>query len=264
MASKSRCRIKCALPLLPPKTMTKLTALKKKLAALEAQVARVTKAELGNGIAKVRKIMADYGLTIEHLADGAKHVQAAVSRKSIGGKAAKAAKTAKGKKPAKYMDPKSGVTWSGLGRTPAWIAKAKNRDAFLIDKPAATAEAATAVAAPASKAPAKRAASKKVVNAGRAVKTATAKVAPKKAVSKKVAAAKKSAPADTPAAPAPAASKETPAKKAAAKAAPKKIAPSKKAPAKKAAAKAARKKVASKAVPKQAPALTTEVASTAN
>ena len=83
--------------------MTKLTALKKKIAALEAQVARVTKAELGNGIAKVRKIMADYGLTIEHLADGAKHVQAAVSKKSIGTKPAKAAKTSKGKKPAKAV-----------------------------------------------------------------------------------------------------------------------------------------------------------------
>lgn len=34
---------------------------------------------------------------------------------------------------AKYMDPKTGATWSGRGRAPAWIANAKNRDRFLVD-----------------------------------------------------------------------------------------------------------------------------------
>jgi hypothetical protein len=33
----------------------------------------------------------------------------------------------------KYRDPKSGATWSGHGRTPKWIASAKNRDKFLVD-----------------------------------------------------------------------------------------------------------------------------------
>jgi DNA-binding protein H-NS len=46
-----------------------------------------------------------------------------------------------GKKPqaraageAKYLNPKTGQTWSGRGRAPAWIASAKNRDRFLIAK----------------------------------------------------------------------------------------------------------------------------------
>ncbi|MBO7885738.1 MULTISPECIES: H-NS histone family protein [Burkholderia] len=33
---------------------------------------------------------------------------------------------------AKYLDPKTGATWSGRGRAPAWIKDAKNRDRFLI------------------------------------------------------------------------------------------------------------------------------------
>ncbi|RQU99894.1 H-NS histone family protein [Burkholderia cenocepacia] len=34
----------------------------------------------------------------------------------------------------KYQDPKSGATWSGRGKPPSWIAKAKNRDRFLISQ----------------------------------------------------------------------------------------------------------------------------------
>jgi DNA-binding protein H-NS len=34
---------------------------------------------------------------------------------------------------AKYADPKTGATWTGHGRAPAWIANAKDRSRFLID-----------------------------------------------------------------------------------------------------------------------------------
>ncbi|WP_282892473.1 H-NS family nucleoid-associated regulatory protein, partial [Xanthobacter autotrophicus] len=36
---------------------------------------------------------------------------------------------------AKYLDPNSGATWTGRGKPPAWIA-GKDRDQFLIEKPA--------------------------------------------------------------------------------------------------------------------------------
>lgn len=39
----------------------------------------------------------------------------------------------KGPQPALYRDPKSGATWSGRGRAPAWLAGAKDRSKFLID-----------------------------------------------------------------------------------------------------------------------------------
>ena len=38
----------------------------------------------------------------------------------------------KGAAVAKYRNPKTGETWSGRGRSPAWLA-GKNRERFLID-----------------------------------------------------------------------------------------------------------------------------------
>ena len=39
----------------------------------------------------------------------------------------------RGQQPAKYRNPKTGATWSGRGRAPAWLASAKSRAKFLID-----------------------------------------------------------------------------------------------------------------------------------
>ena len=198
--------------------MATLAALKKKLANLEAQVEKVTKAEMGSAIAKVRKIMADFGLTVEHLAASVTSGKT-VAKKS---KSPKAATKTKGSKPAKYRDPATGATWTGMGRAPGWIVNAKNRDEFLIGSPAA-AEGSAKAAAPAKKAtkraaPVKRAkvaavakkATRKVGATAKRVakaaspKPATKKVAAKKAASKKVAvkATRKRATSNTAAAPA--------------------------------------------------------------
>jgi len=37
-----------------------------------------------------------------------------------------------GPQPAKYLDPKTGATWSGRGPAPAWLAGAKDRTKYLI------------------------------------------------------------------------------------------------------------------------------------
>jgi DNA-binding protein H-NS len=48
-------------------------------------------------------------------------------------KSARAAETrSKGKLPPKYRDPKSGATWSGHARPPAWIKDVKDRSRYLI------------------------------------------------------------------------------------------------------------------------------------
>ncbi|WP_410908026.1 H-NS family nucleoid-associated regulatory protein, partial [Priestia sp. SIMBA_032] len=67
----------------------------------------------------------------------------------------------------KYQDPKTGATWSGQGRPPAWISEAKNRDDFLIDRSQAShavdskaAVKKSAASKTAVKAPTKRAAAK--------------------------------------------------------------------------------------------------------
>jgi len=174
--------------------MSKLAALKKQIAALEAQAERIAKEEMSSAIAKVKDIMAEFNLTIEHLTQ------------SVTGKGAAKKSKAKSASVAKYVDPKTGKTWSGFGRAPGWIAGAKNRDAFLVGKSPAAPSAAKAPVG------AKKASSKaaKVVKAARK--------ASKPAAKKAVAAVKKasSAPATPPAAKKKPAAKKSAAKKAAA------------------------------------------------
>lgn len=185
-------------------TMSKLSAIRKQIAALEAQAERISKAEMSGAIAKVKSLMSEFGLTIEHL------TQAVVGKRAA--KKSKSAKTTKTKATsvAKYADPKSGKTWSGFGRAPAWIADAKNRDAFLVTAAATPAKtvpvkkaATTKVAAPAPKraktkaAAAAKPAGKKTTTAKKSVAppTTVKKVATKKSVKAKAKAlAKKAAP----------------------------------------------------------------------
>jgi DNA-binding protein H-NS len=149
--------------------MSKLAALKRQIAALEAQAERIAKAEMTSAIAKVKDIMAEFNLTIEHLTQ-------TVAAKRAAKKTKAKAKTAS---VAKYVDSKTGKTWSGFGRAPGWIAGAKNRDAFLVGKSPAADSEAKAPTAP-----------KKVSGkAAKAVKVA--KKAAKPAAKKAVAAVKK-------------------------------------------------------------------------
>jgi DNA-binding protein H-NS len=178
--------------------MSKLAAIKKQIAALEAEAERIAKQEMSGAIAKVKEIMATFGLTIEHL-------QSAVTgKKRSAGKAAKPKRAGKGV--AKYADPKSGKTWSGFGRAPAWIAGAKNRDSFLVDKSgvkapepvvkASTAKKKSTTKAASAKRAAKPTAKKVVAVAKKATRKTATPAAAKKASTKKAApkaAAKKSA-----------------------------------------------------------------------
>lgn len=74
--------------------------------ALEREIERAKKEERAEAIAKVRSLMAEYGLT---LAD-------------LGGKPPKKESPASGGKVApKYRDPATGQTWSGRGLQPNWL-----------------------------------------------------------------------------------------------------------------------------------------------
>jgi DNA-binding protein H-NS len=181
--------------------MSKLTAIKKQIAALEAQAERIAKEEMGSAIAKVKDIMAEFNLTIEHL-----------TQKVVGKRVAKKTKV-KAASVAKYADPKTGKTWSGFGRAPGWIAGAKNRDVFLVRKDVAPQAAAKAPAAAkkvsakaakaikvAKKTP-KPAAKKTAVAARKPSKAKAASVAVKKPAAAKKAPVKKSAPKQLAAAP---------------------------------------------------------------
>ena len=83
-------------------------------AKLEEQLEAARAAEVETAIAQVRQIVLEYGLTAEDL-----------------GVAAKTKKRKGSVVQPKYQDPKSGSTWTGRGRAPAWIA-GKNYERFLI------------------------------------------------------------------------------------------------------------------------------------
>ena len=169
--------------------MTSLASIKKQIAALEAEAARIMKADTAAAIAKIKELMSSFGLTAEHLGLAAGRGKRVIAKKSAPKRA--------GAGTVKYADPKTGKTWTGFGRAPAWIASAKSRDAFLVDK------SGLEVIAPAAKSPvaSKKVAAKPVKSSKAAKKPAPAKTAraAKKAAASTVAttmppAAKKAAP----------------------------------------------------------------------
>ncbi|TAL98761.1 MAG: histone [Paraburkholderia sp.] len=105
--------------------MATLENLQAKIAKLQAQAEAVAKKQSSTVIAKIRELMEKHGLTT---AD----IDAHVDGKGRGRKPA-GAKVAGTSGAAKYRHPKTGATWTGHGRAPAWIASAKDRSKFLIE-----------------------------------------------------------------------------------------------------------------------------------
>ncbi len=87
--------------------MATLQELLQQKEALEREIEQTKRRDRADAIAKVRSLMAEYGLT---LAD-------------LGGKPASAGLKAKagGKVPAKYRNAATGESWSGRGLQPNWL-----------------------------------------------------------------------------------------------------------------------------------------------
>lgn len=83
-------------------------------AELDAQIAQARALESKVALAQIHASIEDFGFTAQQV----------FPWKS----------TATNKVAAKYLDEKTGATWTGRGKPPAWI-QGKNRDDFLIDKP---------------------------------------------------------------------------------------------------------------------------------
>lgn len=116
-------------------------AVRAEIAKLEKQAEDLRRQELKSVIAQVRQVIADYGLTAADLGLGGARTRVAAT----GRKRAASAGRRVSAGVAKYRDPKTGQTWTGHGRPPAWIVSAKDRDAFLIGGAAAPAKAARQV-----------------------------------------------------------------------------------------------------------------------
>jgi DNA-binding protein H-NS len=134
--------------------MATLEQIQAKMKKLQAQADVLIAKQSSGVIEKIRELMAKHGLTI---ADIEAHTGVAKSGARRGPKpgakrasksAVGAAKTpvasANGKLAPKYRDPKTGATWSGHARPPAWIRDVKDRSRFLIAGGAETALATSA------------------------------------------------------------------------------------------------------------------------
>ena len=91
-------------------TKTQLSDLLAQKAALEQQIADVQRAQHSDAVAKVKALMAEYGLTLADIGSS--------------GKAAAGPKKAVSKVAAKYHDAATGDTWSGRGLKPRWLTAA--------------------------------------------------------------------------------------------------------------------------------------------
>jgi len=87
------------------------------LEKLHKEVAVAREREVAQAIAEIKQKVAEYDLTAEELGFTSP---------------AKPKRKAAPAGVAKYRNPKTGETWSGRGRSPAWLA-GKNRERFLID-----------------------------------------------------------------------------------------------------------------------------------
>jgi DNA-binding protein H-NS len=120
--------------------VTTLEQIQARLKKLQARADAMIAKQSSEVLNKIRDLMSEHGLTT---AD----IDAHVVGKKRGPKAgAKAAPAKAGNSLMKYRDPKSGATWSGRGRAPAWIANVKDRSKFMVDG-----SAALSATAPASK-----------------------------------------------------------------------------------------------------------------
>lgn len=117
--------------------------LQEQIAQLQEQAEALRAKEVHDVIGRIREAIDIYGLTAADLGLDA-------DRKS--GKRPRATQLARSVSPPMYRDPKSGKTWSGRGRVPNWMAKARDRTRFLIEaQEAASAELPSQVADAAAK-----------------------------------------------------------------------------------------------------------------
>lgn len=124
--------------------MATLAQLKQRIAKLQKQAETIAAKAAKSVLNDIRAMMDEHGLTtadIDAHDAGRKTARKAAPPKAAKrvAKSSKASKTAssKGKLPAKYMNTKTGETWSGHARPPAWIKDVKDRTKFLIDGAAA-------------------------------------------------------------------------------------------------------------------------------
>jgi DNA-binding protein H-NS len=167
--------------------MPTLEQIHARMKKLQSQAESLIAKRAQSVLSEIHKLMDQHGLTTADIDSHSstkrkpgRQAGKAPSGATLRKKVAKSATAQKGKLPAKYRDPKTGLTWSGHARPPQWIKAVKDRSVFLID---GSGTSTSALSKPAGK----RAAVKKTAVKARAVKKARAS-ASRKTVAKKAAA----------------------------------------------------------------------------
>jgi DNA-binding protein H-NS len=143
--------------------MATLEQIQTKMKQLQMQADALISKKTQAAVDQIRALMLEHGLTTEDIEAKAKAKrQAKASNGSADYVKAKASDGVKGKTAPKYLHPKTGATWTGRGRAPAWIANVKDRTKFLITGSADTAVPMSADAVSKAKAAGKKTTSKSV------------------------------------------------------------------------------------------------------
>ncbi len=181
--------------------MRTLEQIQEQLEKLQGQAAKLIAQKSQHALDSIRALMLEHGLTTEDIEAKANDKRDVVASKRATSKTVSASRTKdlrKGPFPVKYFDPKTGKSWTGRGRAPAWLATTRSRNKFLVDgvidgvingaaAPIETADSADVIAAP--KTPAKKSSSaavkkssakKTATNAATVAKTATKSTLPAK------------------------------------------------------------------------------------
>lgn len=93
--------------------------LKIKLEELVAKVEFARKIEISDVVLEIREKINEYKLE-------PKDIFPFLDKSRVG--------ETRARRVAKYMNPKTGATWSGRGRPPRWILEAENKEKFLLDQ----------------------------------------------------------------------------------------------------------------------------------
>ncbi|BAN25429.1 H-NS family nucleoid-associated regulatory protein [Caballeronia insecticola] len=101
--------------------MSTLESIQTRIAALQAKADSLIAKQSESVLQKIHDLMSRHNLTISD-------VENYTGARKKSGKS----KPARKQSSVAYQDPKTGATWSGRGRAPAWIAKAKDRSKFAV------------------------------------------------------------------------------------------------------------------------------------
>lgn len=112
--------------------MATLENIQAKIEKLQQQADAIKAERTQAVVQQIQELMLEYGLTAKDIGTPSNWKARRLNGHGAG---------SKGKLPPKYMNPKTGETWSGHARPPAWIKDAKDRSKFLINGKAAHASA---------------------------------------------------------------------------------------------------------------------------